>query len=601
MDPINSISNNSLLYQQSDTTSSAQDTTKKAKVKVVPQPNPHPQIDAFNKPVFGTGDIYFVDKIEWQPFGNEVWNIKDFGNGNDLVNKSSVGLGLGANLTIPSIGLLNALSVNYDNADYTYGGGDAGNNRNFSLNLQTLIPEKKYLDKVFPSISGDPLFKGKEWYQQPAEALRMLWRWPSYLKDQVDGLSDGWKAVGMLADIPLTVLKFAAEDIPNSLIGGQVRYSFIDNSERDIPNFYDPSVKAAGINLNAYWALGNSSFITTSYERRLGTKEYTLGLPHRSDDRNWAVRFDAPNILDENWGLSFLRLHPWAEFRKGRDQLQISSSSTVTTTETDPITLVESDTTNNVSGRAAEIQIAYSKLSGGVNMYLFDNRLEAGVALSKETRQMQKDRQTTEYHLTYGPATLKYSQIQNPIMFYHMNTNLPEEQNRFEFEFDPRYYTGSAGQFIPSVVIGYEKTWVDNGGLRTIKDNFPYFGIKFSLRLSGRKQKQAVCNYGNEQFINASDVTNIMGNNKYTSDRYLTYKIVQNLKIDHEKALKTCIYNMLPNADDITKAKDKERAKLDDYIKDFKTIVRQKGLASDEATAKKTEIDKYIKELSTTK
>jgi hypothetical protein len=642
MDPLNKISNSYLLYQPDGTGTAAQDSTKTEKVKIPPKP--HPKIDEFNNSVLGSkvsdevrkqndafvkwsfnkasgdttvtrepyekiplGLLYvpssvisrlvpsFVSKAEIQPVGNTVMNTANNGTENQLVNKNYFSLEFGTNLNLPKVGLLNALSVNIDRSDLT-NGGSVGTDRNIGMSWQTLIPEKNTLDRIFPPISKDPLFSGKEWYQQPGEALRSVWRAPSFLKEKVEGLSGGWQPVGMLADIPLTVIKFVAEDIPNSFIGGNIRYSFVNNNERVNPSFYDPSVKTAGFGADMYWSLGRSSFITTSYDHSWGTKEYTLGLPHNSDDQSWKVRFDAPNLLGESWGIPFLTLHPWAEYRKGQDQLQVSSGTIITTTATDPITA--QDTTSTLPGNAGKVPIAYSILSGGVNAYICKD-LELGVALSKETREMQRDRQTVEYHITYGPATFKYSQVANPIMYYDQNTNLPENQNKFEFEFDPKFFAGNAAQFLPSVFVGTEKTWADNGSLRTVKDNFTYFGIKYSLGLSGKKQKKSVSNYGNELFINTSDVPHIVGNNKYSWDAFLMEKILKDLDEAFEKALTTALGNMLTETEALKSYKDAKRMDYAAFIKDFKAIVKQKGLASDEAIAKKDEIDKYIKELST--
>jgi hypothetical protein len=477
----------------------------------------------------------YVSRFEYQPLGTTVMNVENCGTQNALVNKNSFGMEFGTDLSIPKIGLLNSLSFNIDRSGYTYGGTDAGSDRNIGLSFQTLIAEKPYLD-------------------------------------------DMWKPIKKILD---------------PFIGGNIRYSFVNNNERNVPSFYNPSVKNASFGADMYFSLG--LFATISYDHSLGTKEYTLGFPHKSDDKSWTVRLDAPNLLGEGWGIPFMTLHPWVALQRGQDNIEISSGSTINTTETDPITGEELK--DYLPGDAGESQIAYSAFSGGVNAYLFKD-LELGVSLLKETREMQRDRRTSEYHLTYGPVTVKYSRIDNPIRYYDLNTNPTEKQNKYELEFNPRFFAGKAAQFLPSVVIGHQKTWADvSGGSLSLRDNNTYFGLKFSLGLSDKKQRKAVSNSGYASLVDMTYVPNIVGNNTYAWDKLLTEKVIRDFEKNFDKGLSDAVASM---TDDAAKEqfKTSKKNEFDGLIKEFRDLVKEKGFDSDDAISKKTDIENLIKLLS---
>ncbi|MFH1710213.1 MAG: hypothetical protein ABH860_03985, partial [bacterium] len=328
-----------------------------------------------------------VSRLAYQPEGTKVINIGSNGAENKLVKEDHFGVELITDMTnlmkemgILPKGVLGNISSSYDSSDYELGGQKAGKDTKLSFNGQFIDTDKNILDDIFPPISSEnKLYKGKSWYKWPGETLRAACRWPSFLNTKARDLKGFWEIPGVMASIPLTALKFVIEDVPNSLLGANISYSSIADTERSDPSFYDPSVKAQDLNVDLCWSLGQALFLTTSIDGKWGTKEYMKGLPHTFADYDVAGRIDAPNLLGKDWGIPFFKLYPWISYKRGAELLGVASGPSIA---------------EIVGALKNEKPIEYSTVSGGVSAELdiLSEKFDLKAEFSKESSQMQRSR-----------------------------------------------------------------------------------------------------------------------------------------------------------------------------------------------------------------
>ena len=535
----------------------------------------------------------FVSRLEYQPLGNTIMNIKNNGTENELVDKRSVGIELGRDLSGLGIfppGHISNITFSYDQSDYTLGGGKVGNDTKLSFSYQSLDAEKKLLDGFLPPISGtNPLFEGKDWYKWPGDAIRSVWRAPSLLNKEARDWDFLGGVPGIISSIPLAALQFVLEDIPNSLLGGNIKYSPVYNTERNDPSFYDPSVKARDLGIDLYWSLG--LFITTSYDQKEGTKEYTTGLEHNFKDYNWTVRIDAPNMLGPGYGVPFFGFYPWFSYNRGREFTEISPGSSVTT-ETDPITGKE--ITKEIAGHGGTESIEYLIMRGGLDAWLNigEEKFKLGAEFSKETSEMQRDRSSTSAYLTYGPFTVRGQAIDNPIRYYDLNTRMREKQESVELEFNPEQYKGTFPQFLPITSIGHAVTKTEDG---QVKDEKTYFMLKFLLGLpEDQAAKSAITD---RSLKNLVQVEHMVGNNKYALLSHVSDLDSQNLRSKFESALSEAV-NIITDVKKQGEFATKKRDEFNKDIEEFQKLVKAKTIQAKEATDKRSAIEGFIAKLS---
>jgi len=538
----------------------------------------------------------FVNKLEYQPFGTEVMNTRNLGMDNSLNNVHSFGIEFGTDLSkimrsfgILPQGYLGNLTFQANSSEFEDGGNKIGSDTKLGAEWQSLDPDRGILNGAFPSLLTEPLFKGKlnTW---PGEVIRLFWRMPSYLNYKARNAKGFWKVPGIVASVPLTALQFALEDLPNSILGANIRFSPVDNSERTDPSFYNPSVNAWSAGGDISWALASGLFITASYDHKSGEKYFSLDNPRSFTNDGFSARVEAPNVMGkEDWGFPYFTISPWLEYKRGREYIETSPGSSFTT-ETDPTT--QEDATVKLPYHGGMKPVEYAKYGGGFTAVIGKRAkaLVINAELSEEKISMQRVCNSTKVSLNYRqiPLTLSYQHTTNPIMYYDSNTRPEETQDKLELEFNPKQYWGTIKEFLPDICVGNETTNTVNGE----KDNYTYFKVKYMFgREMDRKLNRVVAE---DPYIkNLAAAKKVVRNNLHSLSIYFGDADSRKLIRSFNDALKKA-RTIITDATEQGKFAEENSIKFQRDINVFQGLVIKEGRDSGKVITMKAELEKFI-------